>query len=60
MQIHDELVWQCRTELLGVYLPKIKRLMEYPLYFPDISQPLIIPAELKTGPDWLNTTLWKG
>jgi uracil-DNA glycosylase family 4 len=71
MQIHDELVWQVRDDKLDKYLPMICNLMEYPLTIPlggtytgekdqpTIPEPLIIPAELKLGKNWLDTTEWK-
>lgn len=59
MQIHDELVWQCRTERLKHYLPIIRNLMEYPLTIEGVPEPLVIPADLGTGPNWLDIKKWE-
>lgn len=53
LQVHDELVWQCREDLLGKYLPMIKRLMEFPLSFKGVPEPLIIPVEISAGKNWM-------
>lgn len=54
LQVHDELVFMCRRELgvLKRYIPMIKNLMEYPLLFPPIETPLVIPVEGSYGPNW--------
>lgn len=60
MQIHDELVLACRTNFLGDTLPLVKSLMEYPIYFPGVKDPLIIPSDVSYGPNWLDQEKWKG
>jgi len=56
LQVHDELVFQCRTELVAGYARRIRTLMEYPLVFPGVEQPLVIPADISWGPNWLDQT----
>jgi DNA polymerase I-like protein with 3'-5' exonuclease and polymerase domains len=56
LQIHDELVFECKTELVPVYAPRIKKLMEYPIYFNGVTEPCVIPAEVSYGPNWLDQT----
>lgn len=54
MQIHDELVLLCRTELVREYAAKLRRIMEYPIIFPGVDVPLVIPADISSGPNWLD------
>lgn len=52
MQVHDELVFEpLETEALR-YAGYLKSLMEYPLKFPDVSEPLTIPADVSLGKNW--------
>jgi DNA polymerase-1 len=60
LQIHDELVWSCRSSALGRNLPIIRNIMQYPLTIPGVAEPLVIPAELSYGPNWLDQTKWSG
>lgn len=59
LQVHDELVFQCRIDRLNHCLPIIKNIMEYPLTIPGVPEPLIIPADISYGPNWLDTKKWK-
>jgi uracil-DNA glycosylase family 4 len=52
LQIHDEIVWHCRKDLVAKYLPRIKNLMEYPVMFHGVEIPLIIPVEITVGSNW--------
>jgi DNA polymerase-1 len=54
LQVHDEIVFACRTELVPVYAPRIRNLMEYPLTFDGVKEPLIIPADISHGKNWLD------
>jgi DNA polymerase-1 len=58
LQVHDEIVFQCRDELVPVYVPKIKRLLEYPLKFPFTDEPLVIPADIGVGKNWHDVKAW--
>jgi uracil-DNA glycosylase len=59
-QVHDELVFRCLKSKLDYYGPKILGLMEYPLWFPNVTNhPLIIPAELSYGPNWYDQTKYE-
>jgi DNA polymerase-1 len=60
LQIHDEIVFSCRTEHLGDTLPLIKTIMEQPIFFEGVKEPLIIPSDVSYGPNWLDQTKWKG
>lgn len=52
MQVHDELVFEpLETEALR-YAGYLKSLMEYPLKFPDVDEPLTIPADVSLGKNW--------
>lgn len=57
LQVHDEIVVECRTELVPVYAERLRRLMEYPLEIAGTPEPLVIPAEVSFGPNWAETTL---
>lgn len=54
LQVHDEIVTPCRTEHVQEVALKIKNVMKYPLYFPDVPVPLIIPADISFGPNWFD------
>ncbi len=59
MQIHDEVVVQCPKHRLAEVLPVLKQIMEYPLTIDGVPEPLIIPADLSYGPNWLDQTKWE-
>lgn len=60
MQIHDEVVLQVKETALDPACQILKRLMEYPLQFPNVKEPLIIPSDISYGKNWLEQTKWKG
>lgn len=60
LQVHDEWVSQCRIEDINIVLPKIKASMEYPLQIDGVPEPLIIPADIKVGWNWLEMKEWDG
>lgn len=54
LQVHDEIVWHCRDDRIDTYVPKIRRLMEYPIKFPNVEIPLVIPVEISVGKNWFD------
>jgi DNA polymerase I-like protein with 3'-5' exonuclease and polymerase domains len=58
-QVHDELDFYCRKSMLDRVAPVIINSMQYPLYFPGVVPPLIIPAEVSYGPNWYDQKLWE-
>lgn len=54
LQVHDEIVFMCREKLVDLYVPRIREIMQYPIKYPGIDQPLVIPVEINVGPDWYN------
>jgi DNA polymerase I-like protein with 3'-5' exonuclease and polymerase domains len=54
LQVHDELVFRCKRELVHPYARKIRRLMEYPVKFPGVDVPLVVPADVSFGPNWFD------
>lgn len=52
LQIHDEIVVQCPPERVGEVLPIIKTVMEYPIVFPGVDTPMVIPTEPRVGGSW--------
>ncbi len=51
LQVHDELVYEIRTERVGDIAPRIKEIMESVLSLEEARGVPII-ATLKSGPDW--------
>lgn len=60
IQVHDELVLEAKEADLASVLPVLKRVMEYPVLFPGVAEPMIIPADLATGSNWRDVEKWKG
>lgn len=59
LQVHDELDLQASGEpdsanVLG-HAKRLKAILEYPLYFEGVPTPLVIPAEVSVGKNWLET-----
>jgi DNA polymerase I-like protein with 3'-5' exonuclease and polymerase domains len=56
LQVHDEIVVHAKGEpdspQVQKYAELLKRVMEYPIHFPDVEQPLVIPAEVSVGKNW--------
>jgi DNA polymerase I-like protein with 3'-5' exonuclease and polymerase domains len=58
LQVHDEICVMAKgepdsPEVLR-YAKLLKRLMEYPIKYEGVEQPLVIPAEVSVGLDWYN------
>lgn len=56
LQVHDEIVVHAKgepdsPEVLR-YATLLKRVMEYPISFPGVDRPLVIPAEVSVGRNW--------
>jgi uracil-DNA glycosylase len=56
LQVHDELVPQVMIKNVRRAGLLIQNVMQYPLFFPDVDTPLVIPAEVKVGPTWFDQT----
>jgi len=56
LQVHDELVLQCEDTPESIYLTveAVRNAMEIPLTFPNVEQPLVIPADIAVGPNWFD------
>lgn len=54
LQVHDEVVILHRTELRNEVVDLLRIVYSRPIYFGD--DPLYIPVEIATGPDWYNMT----
>ena len=52
LNVHDEVVGQCKKEDLPAAMVEVKTAMEIPLQINN--RELIIPCEFKTGNDWGN------
>lgn len=51
--VHDEIVFELTNpRKLMHYAKRIKSLMQYPIYFPNIKLPLTIRADVSYGPTW--------
>ena len=60
LQVHDEIVVQVKKRFEAKYIKILKTLMEYPIQFEGVSEPLVIPADVKVGPNWLDVKEFKG
>lgn len=52
LQVHDEIDLSVDPDRVQETARIVKNVMEYPLHFPGIDVPLIIPAEISAGPNW--------
>ena len=52
LQVHDEVVVECRDDLVDKVALMVKQCLELPVIFPQVSYPLIIPAEVSVGQNW--------
>jgi DNA polymerase-1 len=52
LQVHDEIVFNCPEDLVDRVVPVIRAALEYPVYFPGIATPMVIPAEISVGKNW--------
>jgi uracil-DNA glycosylase family 4 len=59
MQVHDEVVLSCQEDRVDHYCQIVKNVLEYPIQFPGVPQPLVIPADIGVGKNWLDITKWK-
>lgn len=59
LQVHDEIVAQAPKHQIDEACLRIKKAMERPLLFKGVEEPLVIPAEIKTGPNWFDLEKWK-
>lgn len=56
LQVHDELVVQCKEADVDATCSAVRSAMEQPLVFDGVATPLTIPCEIKVGPNWYDTT----
>lgn len=54
MQVHDELVFNPLEECAEDYAKALKSIMEYPIKFDGVDEPLTIPADVSLGVNWLD------
>jgi DNA polymerase-1 len=54
MQVHDEIVYEVDEDLVDEVIPFIIQNTEVPIKFPLVDVPLVVPVELKLGPNWLD------
>ena len=52
IQAHDEVVLEVPEALVDVAVTRLRHWLEYPLVYPELSCPLVIPADIKVGPNW--------
>jgi len=52
LQVHDEIVFEIEKGKEDECLEVIKRAYHVPLKFEGVDEPLIIPVEIMTGPNW--------
>lgn len=55
LQVHDELVFQCWEHKVEECVPLVRSLMERPMVFEGVKEPLVIPCEIKVGRNWYDT-----
>jgi len=60
LQVHDELDVQCPENEVLETAHKMKAAMERPLYFDGVPEPLTIPVEIKSGPNWYDLKTVEG
>lgn len=52
LQVHDEVVLQCPEKDVEATARAVKMALERSLKFDGVQEPLIIPVEIKVGPNW--------
>jgi DNA polymerase I-like protein with 3'-5' exonuclease and polymerase domains len=54
LQVHDELVLEVRADSTTAqhYIQRLRNIMEYPMRFSGIAEPLVIPADISIGVNW--------
>lgn len=58
LQVHDEIDFIVPEANLSKCLSIIKQIMEFPVYYPGIPDPLVIPVEISYGPNWFDQKDW--
>lgn len=58
IQVHDEICGQCYEGDLPLVYSLVKKAMEIPININ--GEPLTIPTEFETGPNWSDTKLYEG
>ena len=54
LQVHDEIVVECAQDHVGQVVGLVRSECTVPIYVPEVSVPLVIPAEVSTGPNWFD------
>lgn len=54
LQVHDELVIECDEGHVNQVAALVKQRCEVTIRVPEIDQPLLIPAEVSSGPNWFD------
>lgn len=54
IQAHDEVVLEVPEAHVTEAVDRLRHWLEYPLAYPWLSQPLVIPAEIKVGTNWFD------
>jgi DNA polymerase-1 len=52
LQVHDEIDIVGPRRTYREAARKLRSIIEYPLQFPDVKHPLVIPCEMSIGPNW--------
>lgn len=52
LQVHDELVFEVDEDKVMEYALAVKQLMEFPLVFEGVEEPMLIPADVSYGKNW--------
>jgi DNA polymerase-1 len=52
LQVHDEVVAECPVEAVGWVKDRMNKAAWQPLYLNDDMDPLVIPIEITSGPNW--------
>lgn len=60
LQVHDEIDAVVPEHHAEEAMRRMKRVMEYPIRFKGIEEPLVIPVEIGHGPSWGEQEEWNG
>jgi uracil-DNA glycosylase family 4 len=55
LQVHDELVIEADESLVPEVIALMRTAIEIPIRFENVDVPMIIPQEIKIGPNWFDT-----
>ena len=58
LQVHDEIVLEAPSALVGECVEHVKRAYDVPLLFEGVSEPLNIPVNIEIGPNWWDVEPW--